>query len=216
MELFPERQTRTDTSENLGAPKFKYHDYLMIGCPEKALRKCVLIYIEIIEKLSESLESRLSSITTNPLYIGVATLLDTKSYQFTDSEDIFDSAKIITETFKKQLEANGCNLNQLQKEFDIVYNHVLNFGKNKESEKLWPLIFTLKDDLGVRNILHLVEIGLALPISNAESERVFSFLWRVFSKERTNLKTKLWKIYFVYVVIMIFLKVDMSMHCNYF
>jgi hypothetical protein len=32
-----------------------------------------------------------------------------------------------------------------------------------------------------------MELGIALPIGNAESERVFSFLWRVFSKERQSL-----------------------------
>ena len=45
----------------------------------------------------------------------------------------------------------------------------------------------MKHTLGVQNILHVIELGIALPIGNVESERVFSFLWRVFSKERQSL-----------------------------
>ena len=45
----------------------------------------------------------------------------------------------------------------------------------------------MKNELGIVNILHIAELCIALPISNAESERVFSFLWRVFSKDRQSL-----------------------------
>ena len=50
------------------------------------------------------------------------------------------------------------------------------------------MLFSLKHQLGIKNFLHVAEISIALPICNAESERVFSFLWRAFSKERQLLK----------------------------
>ena len=60
----------------------------------------------------------------------------------------------------------------------------------KEAAKVWPILFSQKQELGIVNVLQVAEIGLALPISNAEAERVFSFLWRIFTKERTWLQNK--------------------------
>ena len=37
-------------------------------------------------------------------------------------------------------------------------------------------------------MLHVLEICLAVPLFNAESERVFSFLWCIFSKEQQSMK----------------------------
>ena len=50
------------------------------------------------------------------------------------------------------------------------------------------MLFYLKHELDIKNFLHVAEISIALPICNAESERVFSFLWLAFSKERQLLK----------------------------
>jgi hypothetical protein len=37
-------------------------------------------------------------------------------------------------------------------------------------------------ELNIENIIHVAEICIAVPLSNAETERVFSFLWKVFAK----------------------------------
>ena len=50
------------------------------------------------------------------------------------------------------------------------------------------MLFSLKHELGIKNFLHVAEILIGLPICNAESGRVFSFLWCAFSKERQLLK----------------------------
>ena len=50
------------------------------------------------------------------------------------------------------------------------------------------IIFRIGHDLGIYNLLHVLEIRLAVPLSNAESERVFSLLWHIFSKERQSMK----------------------------
>ena len=50
------------------------------------------------------------------------------------------------------------------------------------------MLFSLKHELGIKNFLHVAKISIVLPICNAESERVFSFLWCAFSKERQLLK----------------------------
>ena len=50
------------------------------------------------------------------------------------------------------------------------------------------MLFSLKHELGIKNFLHVAKISIALPIFNAESGRVFPFLWHAFSKERQLLK----------------------------
>ena len=60
--------------------------------------------------------------------------------------------------------------------------------QNLLAKKCWPIIFRIGDDLGIRYLLHILEICLAAPLSNAESKRVFSLLWHIFSKERQSLK----------------------------
>ena len=59
---------------------------------------------------------------------------------------------------------------------------------NRSSSKAWPFIIKLKEGLGIKNILQIAELCIAIPISNAESAQVFSFLWNVFSKNRQSLK----------------------------
>ena len=77
----------------------------------------------------------------------------------------------------------------MKSETEIVYNHVTNFASTKSSTKTWLILFSLKHELGIKNFLHIAEISIALPICNAESERVFSFLWRAFLRDRQSLKT---------------------------
>ena len=87
-----------------------------------------------------------------------------------------------------QLAGSNRGITKLKSEAEIVFNHVINFVSTKSSNKTWPMLFSLKHELGIKNFLHVAEISIALHICNAESERVFSFLWRAFSKERQLLK----------------------------
>lgn len=70
--------------------------------------------------------------------------------------------------------ANGCQLSKLKCELDTLREHVTKFLPSVTPIRTWPQIFAMKHALGVQNILHVIEIGIALPIGNAESERVFS------------------------------------------
>ena len=83
--------------------------------------------------------------------------------------------------------ANNCNLNFLKEEFKILHDHVKRYVSKCSSEKCWPIIFRTGLELGIRNLLHGIEIYLTAPLSDAECKRVFSFLWRIFLKERQSL-----------------------------
>ena len=99
----------------LGTKPFQpSHGYLLCGTPDEALSKCAHYFIEILEKLMESLCTRLESITESTLFNAMACFLDTKSYALSEaSEDILNYANIVADTFLPMLIANNCNLNKL-------------------------------------------------------------------------------------------------------
>ena len=64
--------------------------------------------------------------------------------------------------------------------------HINTFLSKVAAAKCWPRIFKAKDSLNILNILHLVELSIAFPLSN-ECVRIFSFIWRLYTKERLSL-----------------------------
>ena len=131
---------------------------------------------------------RLDCIIKHPSYKAIAAFLDTRGYQYTDFDEIYGHVDKIKEVFEIQLTGNNCNITKLKSEAEIIYNHVANYASTKSSTKTWPMLFSLKHELGIKNFLQIAEISVALPICNAESERFFSFLWHAFSKDRQSLK----------------------------
>ena len=184
-DLFPDRRTRSTINENFD--NYLFNDYLIKGSKEAAAHQCLHEFRKIIEKLEVSLEERMSSITKDDLFTAVADVLNTQAYVFKTCDELFSKVSVITSKFQSLLIANGCQLSKIKCELDILLEHIRKFLPSVTPIRAWPQIFTMKHALGVQNILHVVEIGIALPIGNAESERVFSFLWRVFSKERQSL-----------------------------
>ena len=184
-DLIPERRSRsvaTDDVEN-----YLFHGYLIKGSTEAAARQCLHEYRRIVQKLEDSLDKRMSSITKDEFFLAVADVLNTQSYMYKTCDELFLNVSVIVTKFKSLLIANGCQLAKLQCELDILREHVVKFLPCVTPVRAWLQIFAIKHALGVQNILHIIELGIALPIGNAESERVFSFLWRVFSKERQSL-----------------------------
>ena len=126
--------------------------------------------MEILTALEEAMTERLDCITEDPLFKSTAAFLDTRCYLFTDFDDIITYIVKTKEKFKVQLLENGCDIAKLKSEAQIIFNHVKNFGSNKPSSKTWPMLFSLKHELEIRNILHTAKISIALPISNTKSE----------------------------------------------
>ena len=122
------------------------------------------------------------------MFKSIAAFLDTCCYQFTDFDNIFTHIVKIKEKFEVQLLGNRCDIAKLKSKAEIMFNHVKNFWSNIPSSKTWSMLFSLKHEPGIRNILHIAEISITLPICNTKSERVFSFLWWAFSKDRQSLK----------------------------
>ena len=146
--------------------------------------------LEITKALREYLEVHLDTVVKDPLFEVIAVFLDTEAYSLMDVDDIMLSVGVVVERFKRVLEANSCDLLKIQQEMEITYAHTTRFLSRKPSSQVWPHLFLRKHQLGILNLLHVAEISIAIPASNAETEHVFSFLWRVFSKDRQSFKNK--------------------------
>lgn len=166
---------------------FTYEGYLVKGSPQHAINRAKDEMKKILDALETALVKRFAEILENPVFKAVSTFLDTISYKFTEVDILFESVEVICNKFEGALKANGCDIEKLQNELTILHTHVVHFLSNCSSNKCWPKLFLKKESLGIANILHIAEIGIVFPLSNAEAERVYSFLWRVFSKERTSL-----------------------------
>ena len=86
------------------------------------------------------------------------------------------------------LEANGCEIPKLNQEFRSLHSHVVAFLSKSTNEQTWQQLFQLQRELALKNILHIAEICIVLPISSADVERVFSSFARTLTKERMSLK----------------------------
>ena len=189
-EVVPERQTRSAARENPGNIQALFHEYLLRGDLKTSVEKVCKEIQPIVSSLKEALTDRLSPFVNDPLFKSVAVFLDTSSYSILEVEDLFSHIDVIVAKFKSLLVANQCDLTRVKSEMELIYEHVTRFLSGKSSEKIWAHLFARESQLGIPNVLHLAEIGIAIPTSNAETERVFSFMWRVFSKDRQSLKNR--------------------------
>ena len=98
---------------------------------------------------------------------------------------------IIVSRYSQQLVANNCNVDRLKAEFWVMFTHVRKFLSGNSPLCCWSQLFQLKSGLGLKNILHSAEIYIVIPLSNAESKRIFSYLWSQLSKEWMSLDNKI-------------------------
>ena len=135
-----------------------------------------------------SFENHFSCFIEDDFFTATAAFLDTKSYINEDCEELFEkSVPIIVSHYSQQLVANNFNVDRLKAEFQVMFTHVRKFLSGNSRLCCWPQLFQLKSSLGLKNILHIAEICIVVPLSNAESERIFSYLWCQLSKERMSL-----------------------------
>lgn len=186
-EIVPERRTRKEAAANRRKSHSLFHGYLMSGNIDDSLKEVINKLTEILDQLAESLIQRYGPIVQDEFFTATAKFLETDSYSHTEFEELFENVVIIKDRYNSLLSANGCDLNRLKAEFRMLYTHVNKFLSKCSPDQCWLQLFKLKHGLGLRNILHVAELCIAIPLSNAESERVFSYLWRQLSKERMSL-----------------------------
>ena len=135
-----------------------------------------------------SFENRFFCFIEDDFFTATAAILDTKSYVNEDYEELYEkSVPIIVSRHSQQLVANNYNVDRLKAEFRVMFTHVRKLLSGNSPSCCWPHVFQLKSGLGLKNISHTAEVCIAVPLSNAESERIFSYLWCQISKEQISL-----------------------------
>ena len=186
-DIVPKHQTQAAASENPKNNFCNFHDYLLKEDLETAMEvNCK--EIKHIKSLIEALKTRLQPLLENDFVKAISIMLDSESFKFLDANIIYNKLKVIVEHFQDLLHANNCYNDHLKEELEIFLDHINRYVSKYSAEKCWPIIFCIGDDLGIHNLLHILEICLVTLLSNAESERFFSLLWHIFSKERQSLK----------------------------
>ena len=99
-------------------------------------------------------------------------------------------ARLVT-WFRPVLESGGCRVEAVPKEWVSLKVMVKTQFQDMAYSRLWPTMLTkesYKSDY--KNVLHLVELLLVLPISSAQCERAFSSQNRIKSAKRSFLETE--------------------------
>lgn len=78
--------------------------------------------------------------------------------------------KKIKEKFKLLFLGNGCDITKLKSEAEIIFNHIKNFASAKSSIKTWPVLYSLKHEHGITNILHIAKTSIAFIASLNQSK----------------------------------------------
>ena len=153
-------------------------------------------YREIIVKVSDSMEMRFHDLSTSPVFKHLIQILDTRTWPVEDGSLFGESAIIeLGDCFELLLRKNGCDVEQLTPEWISLKTHVIPIIKNNPKEHYvttWQRIFKsdyVRDDCG--NILHIIEILLCTPFTNAKLERMFSRMACVKTDFRNRLGRRL-------------------------
>lgn len=94
-----------------------------------------------------------------------------------DDADGLDEVRLLVESFHVRLTANGCDVEKTERQWDNVKEMVVTTGlKGTNYIDLWAKLFTSSKKKALKNILHLVEILLVVPVSNALLELMFSMM----------------------------------------
>ena len=168
--LIPDQQLRgNDETGN----EMLFYGYSMKGNVQNALDKVLNEMKAILKKLKQSFSDQYDCILKDEFILASATFLDMQSFSCLEFDEILASTIKIKGCYSEQLAANGCNIDHLNAELRILYSHVNKFLSNVTPSKCWPCLFKLKEGLGIKNILHIAEICICIPLSNAECKCIF-------------------------------------------
>ncbi|XP_041954873.1 zinc finger protein 862-like isoform X1 [Alosa sapidissima] len=99
-----------------------------------------------------------------------------------------DKVEALVEHFSDVLTSFGCQLEAIQEEWQSVKALISHTFQDKSYRSLWQMLLTKEPyKTDYKNLLHLVEILLILPISAAQCERGFSAQKRIKSSLRSSL-----------------------------
>ena len=101
-EIIPERRTQAAVSDNPNNDYCQFRGYLLKGNLQDAIESCHQEFVTITSSLKESLALWLESILEIDIFKVVSVILDSDSYQFLESDIVYDEVKVV-DYFKSPL-----------------------------------------------------------------------------------------------------------------
>ena len=148
-------------------------------------------YAESIQSITRCVEDRFEDISRSPLFNNLVSLLDVSSWPRDNLTFGMIQIDEISTHFTELFRNNGCDQTKFHEEWGILQTYIFPMLQNNPKEyylNIWEKIF---NDENVKrecqNILHLFEILLITPFSNAKLERMFSCMLRVKNDWRNRL-----------------------------
>ena len=147
----------------------------------------------LVECLSTALKRMGIEWSDLELLRSILILIDTQSWQESDSEDHLSEIKsaliTITEHFRAPLEAKGTDLTSIIDEIEDIVEYARNYLRIgcEKYNKIWYQLYSAPDSTKWPNILLVCELLLSLPFSTAKVECLFSTLKVIKNEKRTNL-----------------------------
>ena len=147
----------------------------------------------IISHILKCFTQRFDKPVTDKLFNALVKILDTEVYPEEGVDDGYglNEVRLLVERFDVLLNANGCDVTKIESEWADVKEMVVTTGlRGNKYIDAWAKLFTSSKKKDLSNILHLLEILLVVPISNALLERMFSTMNRVHTDWRNCLGEK--------------------------
>ena len=163
---------------------------------EQAKNSLKALNDDILSSIIECFKGRFDAIISTEcdnLFNALVKILDTEVYpeQAVDHAYGEDEVKLVIDRFRPLLCSNGCDATKIECERHELKQLVVTTGlKNMMYVDVWANIFCSSKKESLSNILHVAEVLLVVPISNATLERMFSTMKRVHSDWRNCLGEK--------------------------
>ena len=164
---------------------------LLSGCQTQQInwhkKYCInTFYGDCITRISQNVERRFENLLTSPVFSNLVASLDASIWRI-DDENLatFGENKILEfiKHFNDIFLSNSCDIYQLQTEWNKLKNHIIYILENNFKTtylNIWKKVFTNSTILEeCKNVLHIFEILLITPLTNAKMERVFSRMNRI-------------------------------------
>ena len=150
-------------------------------------------YKEIITKLAEKIEDRFKVVSTSPIFKNLISVRDVSMWSLEDnilSSYCNNEILSVTNHYEQLLTQNGCHIFQIPTEWDRLKSYlipILTSRSKVDYLEVWKGIFKNEGVVReCRSVLHVIEILLITPFTNAKPERVFSRMNRIKTDSRNR------------------------------
>ena len=155
-------------------------------------------YLLTVSNICDSVQKRFKNILDSPIFKHIESLVDTFAWPIKEDCGTFGNSAIVElrNHFQTLLKNNECDIEKIDSEWLTLKTHMIPVVQNQDRRKsnyldIWQKIFrneSIKQEC--KNVLHVFEIMLIVPFTNAKVERLFSRMNRVKTDIRNRLSRR--------------------------